>query len=1183
MASLVIATSQIQKNQILLHKMSYTESKIEVLRNNTIQNIASSELVPGDIVKLKSNSVLTCDLILLNGSCIVNESLLTGESIPITKTALPLYSNCYKTEHFDKDIHFKHILFCGTKLIQTRYYDSEYSKAIVIRTGYQTVKGNIIKSIKYSSPNEFHFDQDCYKFIVFLFFVAFVGFVYTIILKLKANVEPIKIILRAFDIITIVVPPTLPAAMAVGIIYANKRLEKLSIHCLSPAKINVCGVIDTICFDKTGTLTEQVLDVMGFIYNTNPIISYGFSTQKHISKSQSDSFKFKPLKDFESVSSSSSGNFMEEFDTKIKITECMAACHSLTLINENGNCQISGDPLEIKMFEHSGWEIVDKNQDSIESLNHISELIKNEEPMNEIDMSQHLNDVIYDNLIPIIVREKKFSNHLTQPAKKDIDHVHPPLTCKEMAIIRQLPFLSSLQRMSVVIRMLGSPTFEVYCKGAPEKIKELCHKSSIPIDFESYLDHYTSRGYRVLSLAWKPLPTFMKWPKIQKLNRNELEKDLHFLGFMIFENKLKPNSRAVIDILKQAKIDVFMVTGDNLLTAIYTAKQCSLIDYTAHENVVVLNRDNLLDYFSSDFYEENRGNKKDYCKKNIKSANWNLFRFINKARRIKSSLKLSKQPLPHASYTPDICFAVTGDVYESILMREYDDYQRDFKNMNAIKIDLEYSNTKNGTFEIPLTLNYPYQTSNHLDKSEKINDHIIGPKIPNNLSSALRALISCGRVKIFARMGPEVKAHLIHNILAPSGRYVMMCGDGANDCSALKSAHVGVALTSSPASSDDEPFTKSPKKIVYSKFKFYYISLKFLSLYHKVMDKVIGCNDRSGKKLSANAKNPTSKYASCDDNEENVTLAAPFLAKGRDISCVLELIREGRCSLGASFGLFQYSAISSLLQFGAVLMLHWNGANLSDPQFVYLDLCTLTLIAVLFGRAGPPSLSRYNIDRPLSVIGHDTKTSPIKHTEDADGLTDSSLKRDKIITRKSCIKIAGKLWNDAGFPELPSLSCDSPRASLVSGPALFSLFSQTSLHLLFLVLVRCYVIERPWFEPYNPEIDVEEDYLSHEVTAIFLVSALQYLTLAVTLYESSARGVRVSLWEIRRNSLLLIALFCLTINGILMIMGFFPAKLQNIMFLQLPPSLSARLVLLSIVFYDFCITLLNILEPIKEI
>lgn len=59
-----------------------------------------------------------------------------------------------------------------------------------------------------------------------------------------------KILLRTLDIITIVVPPALPAAMTAGTVYSQSRLKALGIYCINPARINMSGKLKLVCFDK---------------------------------------------------------------------------------------------------------------------------------------------------------------------------------------------------------------------------------------------------------------------------------------------------------------------------------------------------------------------------------------------------------------------------------------------------------------------------------------------------------------------------------------------------------------------------------------------------------------------------------------------------------------------------------------------------------------------------------------------------------------------------------------------------------------------------------------------------------------------------------------------------------------------------------------------------------------------
>lgn len=107
-----------------------------------------------------------------------------------------------------------------------------------------------------------------------------------------------------------------------------------------------------------------------------------------------------------------------------------------------------------------------------------------------------------------------------------------------MAIVKRFDFESSLQRMSVIVKNKLDQTFRCYVKGSPEKISSLCIQETLPKDFHSQLEVYTRKGYRVIALAVKFLEN-TSFIKIQSTKREQVEEDLHFLGFLIMENKLK--------------------------------------------------------------------------------------------------------------------------------------------------------------------------------------------------------------------------------------------------------------------------------------------------------------------------------------------------------------------------------------------------------------------------------------------------------------------------------------------------------------------------------------------------------------------------------------------------------------------------------------------------------------------
>ena len=136
--------------------------------DNRREKISSLHLVPGDVIVLpKNKSTLQCDAVLLRGHVIVNESSLTGESLPVTKTALhrPLKDDGMP---YDAVKNRRHMLYAGTSVLQTRYYGDEDVLAVVMETGFQTNKGKLLRSILFPKPVGLEFKKDALKFVTVL-------------------------------------------------------------------------------------------------------------------------------------------------------------------------------------------------------------------------------------------------------------------------------------------------------------------------------------------------------------------------------------------------------------------------------------------------------------------------------------------------------------------------------------------------------------------------------------------------------------------------------------------------------------------------------------------------------------------------------------------------------------------------------------------------------------------------------------------------------------------------------------------------------------------------------------------------------------------------------------------------------------------------------------------------------
>ncbi|KAI9786820.1 MAG: hypothetical protein M1839_005051 [Geoglossum umbratile] len=753
-----------------LREISRFECDVRALRNGFWRSVSSSDLFPGDVYEVSDPSLtqFPCDSLLLSGDCIVNESMLTGESVPVSKTpitdeSLELLDLAASSIRPDLA---KHFLFSGTKIVRARrpQDDSDgeaVALAIAVRTGFNTTKGALVRSMLFPKPSGFKFYRDSFRYISVMAGIALCGFVASFINFVRLKLAWHLIIVRALDLITIIVPPALPATLSIGTNFALSRLRKKQIFCISPQRVNVGGKLDIVCFDKTGTLTEDGLDVLGVRVVEQPT--------KRFSKLLENARSILPGASYER-DPTISYKFHEA------TLHTMATCHSLREVDG----ELVGDPLDLKMFEFTGWSFEEGEQ-----------------------KSGNAEDEDQNKLSPSVARP---------PAGLEYDiggdsHAGqgPPI---ELGVLKSFEFVSQLRRASAVVRQFGAPGGDVFVKGAPECMKDICRFDSLPTDFDDLLAHYTHRGYRVIACATKHIPK-LNWVKVQRMKRSEAESDLDFVGFIVFENKLKPTTASVIDELSFAGIRKVMCTGDNILTAISVARECSLIDSTAH-------------CFVPHFQEGD-------------------------------------------SQTPK-----SRLIWESV---DNPIYQLDENTLLPMPPPAEGD------------ASLPYDISNLRNYSIAVTGDVFRWIVDYASEEILHRMLVCGQV--FARMSPDEKHELVEK-LQSIDYCCCFCGDGANDCGALKVADVGISLSEAEAS-----------------------------------------------------------------------VAAPFTSRVFDISCVPQVIREGRAALVTSFSCFKYMSMYSAIQFTSVAFLYGSGSNLGDFQFLFIDLVLILPIAIFMGWTGPyPVMSR---------------------------------------------------------------------------------------------------------------------------------------------------------------------------------------------------------------------------------
>jgi len=196
----------------------------------------------------------------------------------------------------------------------------------------------------------------------------------------------------------------------------------------------------------------------------------------------------------------------------------MASNHSIIRIEATG--EMIGDPMEIKLFEFG-----------------------------EFTLNQSLAD-------PEVI----FAYESTRGQRGEV--------------FRRFEFDSDLQRMSVVVKVASKEgtALVAYAKGSPEMMATIMEKSSIPSKYNEVLKEYTSNGFRVLAIGSKRI----QGNDHKSITREMAETGVIFNGFEVFENKLKPETKGAIRELKDAKIGVVMITGDNALTGSNIGYKCGI-------------------------------------------------------------------------------------------------------------------------------------------------------------------------------------------------------------------------------------------------------------------------------------------------------------------------------------------------------------------------------------------------------------------------------------------------------------------------------------------------------------------------------------------------------------------------------------------------------------------------------
>ncbi len=221
-----------------------------VLRDGKMIDLDVTQLVPGDIVQLAIGAVVPADMRLLAANELsVDESILTGESVPVAKQITEVAANTALAD-------LTSCLLMGTVV------QSGSARAVVVATGASSVFGRIALALGEQQPQT-EFQLGLKKFSMLLLQVAIALTALILITNLLLHRPLIDSIMFSLAIAVGITPQLLPAVVSTSLATGTRRLAKLRVLVKSLVSIEDLGNMDVLITDKTGTLTDGRLTFEG--------------------------------------------------------------------------------------------------------------------------------------------------------------------------------------------------------------------------------------------------------------------------------------------------------------------------------------------------------------------------------------------------------------------------------------------------------------------------------------------------------------------------------------------------------------------------------------------------------------------------------------------------------------------------------------------------------------------------------------------------------------------------------------------------------------------------------------------------------------------------------------------------------------------------------------------------------
>lgn len=511
-----------------------------VIRDGVEKHISSKLIVPGDIIKLTSGDLIPADCrVISHVNLQTNESMLTGESLPVDKTTTEI--NKENLPLGDRI----NMLYSGTIVVKGR------CTALVVATGNNTEIGkiaNLVQEKDELTPLQLELKTVGARIGIICLAVSVIVFIAGMLKGFSAISQGLvsstrasvmsDMFLVAVALAVASIPEGLPAIVTISLAMGVQKMAKNNAIVRRLSSVETLGSVSVICTDKTGTLTQNKMVVKKIFLGLDE-----FNLQQNLKQDNLD----KSLHE----------------NTALKyLLESAILCNDAYYLDKK-NSKIAGDPTEAALIELGNQFNLDKA-----SLEFVLPR-EHEEPFDSERKMMTTVHRISDNYL------------FTEDRQKIAEQCYP----------KKQPFAgfdagnTGFDTVDADFDTVdASFEYVLFSKGAPESILKKCSKI---IKDNKVEDLTTSDREKIMKIntelannAMRNLAFAFKYIKApEKIKRvSDFENDLVYIGLVGMIDPPRPEVYEAVEKCKAANIKIIMITGDHKLTAKAIGRELGILN-----------------------------------------------------------------------------------------------------------------------------------------------------------------------------------------------------------------------------------------------------------------------------------------------------------------------------------------------------------------------------------------------------------------------------------------------------------------------------------------------------------------------------------------------------------------------------------------------------------------------------